>query len=87
MLSGSENWARSPPIGLPELPEPSSQRSMTTMLFTPASAKWNAMLAPITPPPMITTSAAGGTVRNVDEVDKGPILSQTPTPDPKEVSV
>ncbi|GAA3776171.1 hypothetical protein GCM10022403_008750 [Streptomyces coacervatus] len=40
------------------------------MPATPASARWNAALAPITPPPMITTSAVGGTERKVDEEDK-----------------
>ncbi|WP_239012509.1 hypothetical protein [Streptomyces sioyaensis] len=74
-MSGSENWARTPPIGLPELPPPSSPRSMTTIRRTPASARWKAMLVPITPPPMITTSAVDGTRRELEDMDKRPIPS------------
>ncbi|GAA2604164.1 hypothetical protein GCM10010217_44500 [Streptomyces tubercidicus] len=36
------------------------------------------MLVPITPPPTITTSAVGGRVREVDDLDKRPIPSEGP---------
>ena len=55
-LSSSENIARTPPAPRPVEPEPSSPRSHSST-STPASARWNAMLVPITPPPTITTSA------------------------------
>jgi hypothetical protein len=60
MLPGSENVALTPPNGFAEDPDPSKSRSMTTMLPTPFSARCNAVLTPIAPPPMIVTEAYAG---------------------------
>src|SRR5690242_3126430 len=59
MLSASENWARTPPAALDvdPTPRPSRSRSRTS---TPASARWKAVLVPMTPPPTTTTSARAG---------------------------
>ena len=59
MLSGSENCARTPPAARLVEPPASWSRS-TRQTSTPASARWNAMLVPMTPPPTTTTSADGG---------------------------
>src|SRR4029450_1679933 len=58
MLRGSENCARTPPAALLVEPEASWSRSTRTTSGTPASARWKAMLAPITPPPTTATLAA-----------------------------
>ena len=53
----------------PVEPEPSSARSTSSTSSTPASARWKAMLVPITPPPTITTEARSigiGTLRNAE---------------------
>ena len=63
MLSRSANWARTPPAALLVEPEPSSARSSSSTSVIPASARWKATLTPITPPPMITTSARPGSSR------------------------
>src|SRR4051794_30934945 len=59
MFSGSENCARTPPAALDVDPPASSARSRSST-STPASARWNAVLVPITPPPTTTTSARAG---------------------------
>ena len=59
MFSGSENWARMPPAARLVEPDASSIRS-SRQTSTPASARWNATLVPITPPPTTTTSAPLG---------------------------
>src|SRR6266540_571778 len=60
MLARLVNEERTPPTALQVEPEPRLSRSMRTTSSTPASAKWNAQLVPMTPPPMMTTSALGG---------------------------
>src|SRR6266508_5163191 len=60
MLSASENCARTPPAALLVEPAPSSSRSISTTSGTPASARWKAILVPITPPPTTTTLARLG---------------------------
>jgi hypothetical protein len=60
MLAGSENVALTPPNGFAEEPDPSRFCSMTKTLPAPARARWNAVLTPMTPPPMIATKACGG---------------------------
>ena len=57
MLSGSENCARKPPAARLVDPLASWSRSRR-QTSTPASARWNATLVPMTPPPTTTTSAA-----------------------------
>src|SRR5690242_11555481 len=59
MLRASENCARRPPAALEVEPPASWSRSSRTT-SAPASARWNAALAPTTPPPTITTSAPAG---------------------------
>src|SRR6266498_3563613 len=61
MLARLVNEERTPPTALQVEPEPRLSRSMRTTSLTPASARWNAQLVPMTPPPMMTTSALGGT--------------------------
>src|SRR5713101_6848973 len=41
------------------MPEATPVLSSTSTFFAPRSARWNAMLAPITPAPMIMMSAVG----------------------------
>src|SRR6266540_6417010 len=60
MLARLVNEERTPPTALQVEPEPRLSRSMRTTLPTPASARWNAQLVPMTPPPMMTTSASEG---------------------------
>ena len=48
MLSGSENWARMPPAARLVDPAASWSRSRRHV-STPASARWNALLVPMTP--------------------------------------
>ena len=55
-LSSSANWARMPPAAFEVEPEASVSRSISTT-STPSSRRWNAVLAPIAPPPITTTSA------------------------------
>src|SRR6478609_4341535 len=58
MLTGVENWARTPPMLLPVEPLPCElSRSMTSTLLQPACVRCHAMLEPTMPPPMMTTSA------------------------------
>src|SRR4051812_21743544 len=59
MLSASENCARTPPAALDVDPAPSPSRSRSRT-STPASARWKAVLVPMTPPPTTTTSARAG---------------------------
>ncbi len=59
MFNGSENCARTPPAAREVEPLASSARSSSST-STPASARWNAALHPITPPPTITTEADSG---------------------------
>src|SRR5437764_10861958 len=58
MLAGSKNWARTPPRGLPEEPEAGSFASTRTTSRIPARTSWQAVLVPITSPPMTTTAAS-----------------------------
>jgi hypothetical protein len=60
MLTGSENCARTPPAARLVEPEASASRSTSSTSATPASARWKAMLAPMTPPPTTTTEADAG---------------------------
>ena len=46
-------------------PEASASRSTSSTSGTPASARWKAMLAPMTPPPMTTTGADAGSAAAV----------------------
>src|SRR3954464_14189046 len=64
MLVSSENCSRTPPADLDVEPHDNSSASSSTTSATPASARWNAALEPITPPPMITTSARSGSDRS-----------------------
>src|SRR2546428_1290484 len=56
-LISLENWRRIPPAFFPVDPQPRRSRSKTTTLRTPFRVRWNAMDAPMIPPPMMTTSA------------------------------
>src|SRR5205085_4497330 len=56
IFSASENCARTPPAAREVDPLASAARSKSTT-STPASARWNAALVPITPPPTITADA------------------------------
>src|SRR5690242_14395218 len=47
---------------LPVAPPARNVFSTTTTSRTPRSARWKAMLAPVTPPPMMTTSAVSATI-------------------------
>jgi len=60
MLAALLNEARTPPAALHVDPHASSSFSTRTTSVTPDSARWNATLAPITPPPMTTTDARSG---------------------------
>src|SRR3954453_3051912 len=64
MLISSENWSRTPPADFDVDPHDNSSASSSTTSVTPASARWNAALVPITPPPTITTSARSGSDRS-----------------------
>ena len=57
MFSSSVNCARIPPAALLVDPLPRVSRSHSTTSVTPRSARWCAVLAPIAPPPMMTTDA------------------------------
>ena len=59
-LSSSANCRRAPPAEREVEPLASVSRSSTTTSGTPPVARWNAVLAPTAPPPMITTSARAG---------------------------
>src|SRR3989304_4027051 len=50
------------PTERPVPPEARKRRSSTTTFRTPRSARWKAMEQPVTPPPMMTTSALRGTL-------------------------
>src|SRR3954462_11963692 len=56
MLSSSENCARIPPAEREVDPAASESRSTSTTSVTPSSRRCHATLAPIAPPPTITTS-------------------------------
>ena len=60
MLSSSENCARTPPAARLVEPEASESRSINSTSRIPASARWNAMLVPMAPPPTTTASACPG---------------------------
>src|SRR3954462_9242210 len=64
MLISSENCSRTPPADFDVDPHDNSSASSSTTSVTPASARWNAALVPITPPPTITTSARSGSDRS-----------------------
>ena len=74
MLISSENCSRTPPADFDVDPHDNWSASSSNTSVTPASARWNAALAPITPPPMITTSARSGRDRSkrhtVSECDR-----------------
>src|SRR5664279_2001391 len=58
MLTGVENWARTPPMLLPVDPLPCAvSRSITSTFVQPSATRWQAMLDPTIPPPIRTTSA------------------------------
>src|SRR6185295_235270 len=58
MLAAFENWWRTPPALRPVDPVASMRsRSTITTLVTPRRVRWKATLAPMQPPPTITTSA------------------------------
>src|SRR3954447_13185659 len=59
-LSSSANCRRTPPAERDVDPLASVSRSSSTTSATPPVARWNAALAPIAPPPMMTTSARAG---------------------------
>ena len=48
------------PAACQVVPAVSWRRSSNTVSFQPSLARWYAMAAPITPPPMITTRAWSG---------------------------
>src|SRR5207249_2286637 len=48
---------RMPPAERPVEPEPSALRSITTTSVRPRTERWEATLAPTTPPPTMTTAA------------------------------
>src|SRR6266536_451544 len=60
MLARLVNEERTPPTALDVEPDPRRSRSTRTTSPTPASARWNAQLVPMTPPPTTTTSARRG---------------------------
>jgi hypothetical protein len=60
MLAALLKEARTPPAALHVDPHASSSLSTRTTSVTPDSARWNAMLVPITPPPTTTTDACSG---------------------------
>jgi hypothetical protein len=62
MFAALLNDARTPPAALLVEPEASSFISSSTTSAIPASARWNAMLVPITPPPTTTIDARLGTM-------------------------
>src|SRR5258706_656319 len=77
MSAGVANCARKPPVARGVLPAPSSSpRSSTTTSRTPRAVRCQAMLAPMTPAPMITTE---GMRRGLwpGTFDKRPRLLQT----------
>jgi hypothetical protein len=58
IFTAVENWYRTPPALRPVEPSPNiSPLSRTTTLRQPPLARWYAVLTPMMPPPMITTSA------------------------------
>src|SRR5262245_12899222 len=57
------------PTERPVPPEARNRRSRTTTFRTPRSARWKAIEQPVTPPPMMTTSAL-----------RGRLISRTPSP-------
>src|SRR4051794_15536037 len=70
MFNASENCARTPPAALDVDPAPSRSRSRSRT-STPASARWKAVLVPITPPPTTTTSARAGSVAAIGQGNHG----------------
>src|SRR5262245_3684431 len=61
MFASFENWWRTPPALRPVDPVASSgSRSTRTAPVMPRRARWYATLAPMHPPPTITTSAQRG---------------------------
>jgi hypothetical protein len=60
MLISSENMARTPPAALHVDPLPKDPPSSSRTSRTPASARWKAVLTPMTPPPTTTTLARAG---------------------------
>ena len=60
MFSSSENCARTPPAARLVEPDASCAALEQQDVPTPASARWNAALVPMTPPPTMTTDARGG---------------------------
>src|SRR4051794_6920708 len=61
MFTSVANWARKPPVAFPVLPWPGAgERSSTTTSRQPRAARCQATLAPITPPPAMTTSGIFG---------------------------